>query len=287
LLPKFDYCAPQTLVEAFTLLDAHREEARVLAGGTDLLVNLRARQEQPRYLIDIKRVKELQDLSFDEKNGLRVGAAVTLNRLIHYNAASKTYPVLVEAASTIGDYQVRNRATLIGNICNASPAADSAPALMVLDATINISNKTSTRQVPIRDFFAGVKKTTLSHNEIVTSVSVPVPPKGAKGGYLKARRTMGEDLAVVGVGGLVVPNDEAGRTVRLAYASVAPTPVRAYDAEKIFEKKKPLNQLLDEALQVVARVVNPISDVRAGREYRANLVRVLTRRLVKQLWEAS
>jgi len=287
LLPKFDYCAPQTLVEAFTLLEAHREEARVLAGGTDLLVNLRARQEQARYLIDIKGVEELQNLSFDEKNGLRVGAAVTLNRLIHYNAASKTYPVLVEAASTIGDYQVRNRATLIGNICNASPAADSAPALMVLDATVNISNKTSMRRVPIRDFFAGVKKTALSHNEIVTSVSVPVPPEGARGGYLKARRTMGEDLAVVGVGGLVVPNGGAGRSVRLAYASVAPTPVRAYEAEKTFEKKKPLNQLLDEALPVVARVLNPISDVRAGREYRANLVRVLTRRLVKQLWEAS
>lgn len=287
MLPKFDYCAPQTLEETFTLLDAHRPEARVLAGGTDLLVNLRARQEQAKYLIDIKGVKELQNLSFDEKIGLSVGAAVTLNRLIHYDAASKTYPVLVEAASTIGDYQVRNRATLIGNICNASPAADSAPALMVLDATVNISNKTGMRKLPIRDFFAGVKKTTLSHNEIVTSVSIPVPPVGARGGYLKARRTMGEDLAVVGVGGLVVPNGEAGRGVRLAYASVAPTPVRAYEAEKIFEKKKPLNQLLDEALPVVARVVNPISDVRAGREYRANLVRVLTRRLVRQLWEAS
>lgn len=286
LLPKFDYLAPQTIEEILTLLNEHRGDCKLLAGGTDIIVNLRARQEHAKYLIDIKDVKELQHISFDEKSGLTLGAAVTLNQLIHHDMVSKIYPILGEAASTIGDYEIRNRATLVGNICNASPAADTAPALLILDATVNISSTAGKRIVPIREFFTGVKKTSLVGNELVTSVNVPIPPEKSQAGYLKARRTTGEDVAVIGVGGLVAPNGKDAKSVRLAYASLAPTPVRAYDAEKIFEKKKPVNQLLDEAMPAVMKVVSPISDVRAGKEYRANLVRVLTKRLVQRLWEA-
>jgi carbon-monoxide dehydrogenase medium subunit len=286
LLPKFDYLAPQTIEETLTLLNEHRGDAKLLAGGTDIIVNLRARQEHAKYLIDIKDVKELQHISFDEKGGLTLGAAVTLNQLIHHDMVSKIYPILGEAASTIGDYEIRNRATLVGNICNASPAADTAPALLILDATVNVSSTAGKRKVPIREFFTGVKKTSLVGNELVTSVNVPIPPEKSQAGYLKARRTTGEDVAVIGVAGLVAPNGKDAKSVRLAYASLAPTPVRAYDAEKIFEKRKPVNQLLDEAMPAVMKVVSPISDVRAGKEYRANLVRVLTKRLVQRLWEA-
>jgi len=286
LLPKFDYLAPQTIEETLTLLNEHRGDAKLLAGGTDIIVNLRARQEHAKYLIDIKDVKELQHISFDEKGGLTLGAAVTLNQLIHHDMVSKIYPILGEAASTIGDYEIRNRATLVGNICNASPAADTAPALLILDATVNVSSTAGKRKVPIREFFTGVKKTSLVGNELVTSVNVPIPPEKSQAGYLKARRTTGEDVAVIGVAGLVAPNGKDAKSVRLAYASLAPTPVRAYDAEKIFEKRKPVNQLLDEAMPAVMKVFSPISDVRAGKEYRANLVRVLTKRLVQRLWEA-
>ncbi|MGA2461742.1 MAG: xanthine dehydrogenase family protein subunit M [Candidatus Bathyarchaeia archaeon] len=286
MLPKFDYLAPQTIEETLTLLNEHRGDAKLLAGGTDIIVNLRARQEHAKYLIDIKDVKELQHISFDEKGGLTLGAAVTLNQLIHHDMVSKIYPILGEAASTIGDYEIRNRATLVGNICNASPAADTAPALLILDATVNVSSTAGKRKVPIREFFTGVKKTSLVGNELVTSVNVPIPPEKSQAGYLKARRTTGEDVAVIGVAGLVAPNGKDAKSVRLAYASLAPTPVRAYDAEKIFEKRKPVNQLLDEAMPAVMKVVSPISDVRAGKEYRANLVRVLTKRLVQRLWEA-
>jgi len=286
LLPKFDYLAPQTIEETLTLLNEHRGDAKLLAGGTDIIVNLRARQEHAKYLIDIKDVKELQHISFDEKGGLTLGAAVTLNQLIHHDMVSKIYPILGEAANTIGDYEIRNRATLVGNICNASPAADTAPALLILDATVNVSSTAGKRKVPIREFFTGVKKTSLVGNELVTSVNVPIPPEKSQAGYLKARRTTGEDVAVIGVAGLVAPNGKDAKSVRLAYASLAPTPVRAYDAEKIFEKRKPVNQLLDEAMPAVMKVVSPISDVRAGKEYRANLVRVLTKRLVQRLWEA-
>lgn len=287
MLPEFDYLAPDTMQETLKLLAQHREKAKVLAGGTDILVNMRARQEHAKYLIDIKGVKELQQIYFDEKNGLTVGAAVSLNKLIHHRAVSEGYPVLGTAAGTIGDYEIRNRATLVGNICNASPAADSAPALLVLNATVNISSETGSRTLPIGQFFAGVKKTKLADNELVTSINVPVPPGKSKAGYLKARRTAGEDVALIGVGGLVAPNGGKGKHVRLAYASLAPTPVRAYEAERIFEQDESIDRLLYKAMPSVMAAVSPISDVRSGSEYRAHLVRVLTMRLVKQLWELT
>jgi len=286
MLPKFDYFAPQTLPEALELLDKYGQEAKLLAGGTDLIVSLRAREQRPKNLIDIKGVKELHQLSYDDKRGLNVGAAVTINQLLQYDGMSRNYRILSEAVSTIGDYEIRNRATLAGNICNASPAADSAPALLVLDAVVNIASRKAKRTVPIREFFAGVKKTTLVSNEMVTSIDVPTPPEGSKGSYLKARRTVGEDLCVVGVGGLVTSGGKTRRSVRLAYSSVAPTPVRAFEAEKIFEKAKPVDELLEEAMPIVRKTVSPISDVRGGKEYRGNLVEVLTRRLVRRLREA-
>ncbi len=287
MLPKFDYFAPQTLQETFELLEKHGRDAKLLAGGTDLLVSLRAREQRPKSIIDIKGVKELQELSYDEKRGLTVGAAINLNKLVQYDAASKNYPLLNESVSTIGDYEIRNRATLVGNICNGSPAADSAPALLVLDANVNIASQKGRRTVPVREFHVGVKKTTLASNELVTSISVPTPPRGCKGGYLKSRRTVGEDLAIVGVGGLVTPSSKSGKSVRLAYASVAPTPVRAFEAEKIFDNDKPLDDLLDQAMPILRKTVSPISDVRGGKDYRMNLVEVLTRRLLHQLWEAN
>lgn len=286
MLPKFDYFAPETLQETLELLDRHGEESKVMAGGTDLIVSLRARERLPKNVIDIKGVKELHELLYDEKRGLRVGAAVTLNRLIHHDAVSKNFPILTESVSTIGDYEIRNRATLAGNICNASPAADSAPALLVLEANVNVASRERKRTVPIPEFFTGVKKTVLANNEMVTSINVPTAPDDSVGGYLKARRTVGEDLAVVGVGGLVTATRKAGRSVRLAYASVAPTPVRAFEAEEIFESTKPLDQLLDQAMPILRKTVSPISDVRGGKEYRVNLVEVLTRRLIHRLWEA-
>lgn len=287
MLPHFDYHAPENLRATFELLDRFGKDAKILAGGTDLLVNMRARVERPKMLIDIKKVKELRELTYDAKRGLRIGAGVSLNRLIHNRDGAANYPVLKEAAISIADYQVRNRATLVGNICNASPAADTAPALLVLDASVNLANRTGTRSIPIREFFTGVKKTILAPNELVTSVDVPPPPSNSRSGYLKARRTLGEDVALVGVGGLLIPNGNAIREFRIAYASVAPTPLRAFDAERIFSSSQPSRELVDAAMQIVMKTVSPISDVRSGKEYRGNLVKILTRRLFHRLWEAS
>lgn len=292
MLPKFDYLAPSTLQDTFELLESHGQEAVLLAGGTNLLVSLMDRELLPKYVIDIKRIKELNELSYHERRGLNVGAAVTMNRLIHHES-SKNYPVLMEAIKTIGDSQVRNRATLVGNICNASPAADSAPALLVLDATLNIASRNNKRTIPLQEFFAGVNKTVLAKDELVTSINVPTPPERSVGGYEKARRTMGEDCALVGVAGLVARNEGAQKSVRLAYCSVAPTPVRASDSEGIFENAKSFEELLKQAILIAKRVIPPIPDDRtgkeyhrAGKEYRAALVETLTRRLLRRLWDA-
>jgi carbon-monoxide dehydrogenase medium subunit len=156
-----------------------------------------------------------------------------------------------------------------------------------LDATVNIASLKSSREIPICNFFAGVKKTILAENEMVTFINVPTPPDGAQGGYLKARRTMGEDLALVGVGGLSAPNGKEKKSLRLAYASVAPTPVRAFEAEKILNNAKRVDQVLDQALSIVLKTISPISDVRSGSDYRTNLVKVLTRRLILKLCELN
>ena len=158
MLPKFDYFAPDNLQETFSLLDKYGKGAKLLAGGTDLLVGLRGRQESAKYLIDIKGVKDLQALSFDARTGLTIGACVTLNRLIHHDPVSRNYSILKQAANTIGDYQVRNRATLVGNICNASPAADSAPALLVLNATVNVAGQAGTKKIPIQQFLPALRR---------------------------------------------------------------------------------------------------------------------------------
>jgi carbon-monoxide dehydrogenase medium subunit len=287
MLPHFDYHAPETLQGTLELLERLGKNAKVLAGGTDLLVNMRARAERPKNLIDIKKVKELQELSYDATRGLTIGAGVSLNRLVHDRNVTTIYPALNEAASAIADFQIRNRATLVGNICNASPAADTAPALLVLDASVTLASRRGARSIPIREFFTGVKKTVLATNEIVTSVNVPPPPSTARSGYLKARRTLSEDVALVGVGGLLIPNGKIIREFRIAYASVAPTPVRAFAAEKIFASNQYATKLIDMAIPIVMKTVSPISDVRSGKEYRVTLVKVLTRRLFHKLWEAS
>jgi carbon-monoxide dehydrogenase medium subunit len=287
MLPKFDYFAPTSISETLTLLEQNETEAKILAGGTDLLVNLRAHAERATCLIDVKNVEALQSIRYDEKQGLTIGAAVSLRKIIESETVGRLYPILQESASSIADFTVRNRATLVGNICNASPAADTAPALLVLDAVVKVANRKVAREVPIREFFTGVKKTVLQKGEFVTSVSVPQPPEGSKGEYLKARRVMGEDVAVVGVAGLATPNGNDCKNLRLAYASVAPTPVRAFEAESIFLKDKPTPRLLEQAMLIVMKTVSPISDVRGGKEYRTNLVKVLTKRLAEELWMAN
>ncbi|MCS7126227.1 MAG: xanthine dehydrogenase family protein subunit M [Aigarchaeota archaeon] len=284
MLPKLDYSSPRTLGELLELLDRYKDQAKILAGGTDLIVSLREKLEKPKYIIDIKKIPELGKLEYREGEGLTIGATVTFKNILENPVIKDRYSVLWEAVKTIGDMVLRNRATLVGNICTASPAGDSSPALLVLNARVKIVSKEGSREIPLENFFTGVKKTVLKPWEMVKEVLVPEPPKKSFGRYLKMMRVRSEDLSVVGVAGLGYR--EGGEIkIRLAFSSVAPTPLRVKEAEEAFAKPGPIEEKIERAVQVAVEKVSPISDVRGSAEYRLNLVRVLTRRLLKQLVE--
>lgn len=284
-MPKFDYIKLKTLKEVVDFLSLHGKEAKILAGGTDLLVSMREETIKPKYLVDIKKIEELNTLSYDEDRGLAIGATVILNKIIESGIVRERFGVLHEAASSIADYEIRNRATLVGNICNASPAADTAPALLVLDAIVKAVGPEGERVIKVQDFFTGVKRTSLKGEEFVKAVEIPNPPEGARGRYLKQQRIRSEDLAIVGVAALAAGNSAGKRQVRIAFSSVAPTSIRIFEVEKIFAEDRPIGELIDEAVSIVSMRLSPISDVRGSREYRAHLIEALTRRVLKKLLE--
>lgn len=285
MLPKFEYYSPTSIDEVLELLEKYREDAKIIAGGTDLIVFMRDKLLKPKYLVDIKKIPELRRIEYKEGEGLTIGAAVPFKNILEYPKVKERYRVLWEAVRTIGDMILRNRATIGGNICTASPAADSAPALLVLDARVRILNKKDgLRELPLEKFFTGVKKTVLQSTDLLKEIFIPEPPKNSHGKYVKKMRVQSEDLSVVGVAGLAYR--EGGEpVVRLAYSSVAPTPLRVREVEDVFKKKGPLNDRIEEAVKIASEKVSPISDVRGSAEYRLNLVKIVTRRLIKELLE--
>lgn len=278
MIPKFDYHKPTSVQEVVELLSKLGDDAKVFLGGTDLFVLMRDKLVRPKHLVDVKGVSELRQITFDETWGLKLGAAVTFAELLDFEPVRERFRVLWSAVKVLGDPILRNRATLVGNICNASPAADSAPPLLVLDAEVEISGK-EPRVVPIREFFKGVKQTVLRPGEFVSAVRVPTPPEGSKGKYYKWGRTRGEDLAVVGVAIQV----NGKRDVRIALSSVYKTPIRIAAVEEIFKRDAPAEERIKEAVKAVRENISPISDVRGSKEYRLHMAGVLAERGLREL----
>ena len=269
-LPPLSYHRPRTVEEAVSILERYQGEARVLAGGTDLLVDLRARARTPSHLVDIKGIPKLRRIVYLD-NAVEVGSAVTLAEILK-DEGMRPYQPLYKAVGMIADRIIRFRATLAGNICNASPAADSAPALMVMGAEVNVVGPRGRRTVNILGFFKGVKKTALEPSELVESIRIPRPPDEARSGFVKFGRSS-EDLAIVNAAAMLVE----GR-LRVSYGSVAPTPVMVQvEAENYREA-------VLKVLREASRVVKPISDVRASAEYRLHLVKVATARLLGEIY---
>jgi carbon-monoxide dehydrogenase medium subunit len=279
MLMEFDYYAPKSIDEAVEVLSTYHCDARIVAGGTDLMVAMKDGLLKPKAVIDVKGIPELCKLEYRQGEGLTIGATVILSRILGMPEVKDKYFVLWDAVRQLGDGIIKNRATLIGNICNASPGADGAAPLLILEAVVNVVGKNGRRSITIEKFFAGVKKTTLNPDEIVVSLQVPEPPPGSKGRYLKATRVWSEDLALAAVAALVAGEAD----IRLAYSCLAPTPIRIKEAEEVFKKPGPLGEKIVRASNSAAQMVSPISDVRAGAEYRVNLVRVLTRRVLESL----
>jgi xanthine dehydrogenase iron-sulfur cluster and FAD-binding subunit A len=260
--------------ELLSLLEKHGPAAKLLAGGTDLLVRLRWGHAAPEIVIDLKRVPELRADIAEIAGGLRVGARTVMTDLIGDARVRRHFPALVEAAGVVGSVQIRNRATLAGNICNASPAADTAPALLVYDAVANVRGLGGKRRVPLGEFFTGPGRTVLERGEVIESIDLPVPegPRGAAFGRVTRRR--GVDLATINLCCLVKPSGET----RFAYGAVGPRPFLVEDTSGMLADPTTGAAQRDARLRELIAHASPISDLRGGRDYRMAMLLVMSRR---------
>ena len=271
MLPKFGYVKAMAVADAVTTLADYGREARLMAGGTDLLVGMTDGLVAPRYLVDIKHIPELGVLAVGDDGSLRIGACVTVNAILGAKSLPAGMEALREAASTLGTYQVRNRATVGGNLCNASPACDLAPPLLVLGASVRVASSDGERTVALRDLFKCPKQTCLTERELVVEIVVP-PARGAKSAFAKRQRIRGHDLAVVNAALALTDGGEA----RVAVGAVAPTPLlvevpmgRAGRGDAIAKK--------------VMDSIAPIDDVRGSAAYRRSMVAYLVTELLRRL----
>jgi len=280
VLGVFDYVRARSIEEACRLLAETDADASILAGGTDLLVEIRNGLRSPKLLIDVKGISELAHFQVDGPEVI-IGASVPLNVLAEHRAIRESLPALADAAFSIGTYQLRNRATLAGNVCNASPAADSAPVLLSLDAKLSIVAANGRRTMPISELFTGVKRTCLAPGEIVTDIRIPAPADGARTAFLKQQRIRGHDLAVVNVAGSYAPGTE---TLKVAVGSCAPTPVLL---EPIDLSGNSFESIVDCVVTLAEAATSPISDVRSSAAYRRVVLPVLLRRLLDRLLDGG
>lgn len=284
-LPKFEYLAPGAVDEAISLVSQHKEEGRIIAGGTDLLLKMKRREEAPQYLISLRNIPGLDYIDYNEAQGLRFGPLVTIHALETSPLVRDRFPILAQAASTIGSAQVRNLGTVVGNLCSAVPSADMAPGLIALGANLKIANIKGGRTIAVEDFFAGPSESVLGHGELVVEVQVPNPPPHSGMVYIKHTVRAAMELAIVGVATIVTLQGGVCSEVKIALGAVAPTPIRATKAESLLRGKRWSHKLVKQAAETVAEEARPISDIRASAEYRKEMVRVLTERALKQaIW---
>jgi carbon-monoxide dehydrogenase medium subunit len=286
-LPEFDYIKPTTLKEASDFLIAHTGEARPLMGGTDIFVRMRSGGWNDKYLVDVKGLEGMNDLSYDPSKGLSIGAAVNMNRVIASREVQDNYDLLLQAASSVASYQLRTRATIVGNICNASPAGDTIGACMLLGGVLHVHGDDGIRQEPIKSFFKGPGETLLRAGDIATSIHFPVPEKGAIGTYIKLGRNKASDLSIVGVTALGYPDENvpSGYRIRLALASVAPLPLVVDQVEAILTETSIDEDRLLLAAEAAMHACTPIDDVRASARYRKVMTRNLSFNALKVVWK--
>ncbi len=280
-LPPLEYYfQPKTVSDAISLLVSHGEAAKILAGGTDLLVLMRSRALRPECIIDITRVPGLDYISYQDEDGLRIGALATLRAVELSKVVKDKYLVLYEAVQQMGSTQVKNMGTVVGNLCRASPSADTAPPLLVLEAEVRIEGPIETRIVPLEGFFIGPGQTVLQYYEMVTEILVPGPPAGTGMAFSRATR-VAADLAKVNVAAAVTVKHGTCEDARIALGGVAPTPIRARKAEEVLKGEKLGDGVVQEAAETAATEIRPIDDVRSSAEYRKELSKVLVRRAIR------
>lgn len=277
----FEYFRPKTAKEAAQLLHKH-PDAMLLAGGTDLLVRMKVRVYQPSVVIDIKGLSKADELKFAAKTGLSMGTAVSVRQAERSPAVIERYPALAQGAAFIGSVQIRNRATIIGNICNAAPSADTAPGVIVHGGKVNIVGPRGRRSMLVENFMTGPGKRDLKRGEFVSGIQIPTPPARTGSAYVRHTPRVAMDIAVVGVGAAVTlaARHNVATDVKICLGAVAPVPLRATDAEKLLIDQELTEARIAEAAEAAAAQARPISDIRSSEEFRRELVRVLTQRMV-------
>jgi carbon-monoxide dehydrogenase medium subunit len=282
-LKDFEYAATATIDEAVSLLAARGERARVLAGGTDIIVQLREGLREADMVVDVKRIPELSQITWNAQHGLRIGAAVSCYRLYTDPQICAAYPALTDSAKIIGGWQIQSRASVGGNLCNSSPAADSIPSLIALGAVCQIAGPEGTRQLPVSEFCQSPGRNALGRGEFLVALDLPPTSAKSSSAYLRFIPRNEMDIAVVGAGAWV-QLDPSGKTIqaaRVALGAVAPTPVLAADANQWLAGKPADDATLTEAGERAKKSASPISDRRGPAEYRVHLVGVLTRRALR------
>jgi carbon-monoxide dehydrogenase medium subunit len=284
---EFIFAAPQGIQEAIDLLARVHGDARPLAGGTDLIAQMKENRKSPGVVVDVKRIPELNILSWDQQHGLRIGAAVSCTRLATFVPVRERYAALAEACALIGSVQIQNRAALGGNFCNAAPSADALPPVISYGGKLIIVGPTGRRELPAEDFCVGPGQTVLGKGELLVEITIPTPPSPSGAAYLRFIPREEMDIAIAGVGSFVQLN--ADRTlceqVRITLAAVAPTPVRAREAEAFLNGKLLDQATVTQAGELAAKAAKPISDVRGSAAYRVEMVKVLTRRTLQKALE--
>jgi len=282
-LPQFKFLAPATLDEACALLKEHQGKIKVKAGGTDMIVRLSHRAVKPDYLMSLKKIPGLDQITWDPAAGLTIGALALLREVEVSPIILEHAPMLARAAHATATVQIRNMGTVMGNICNASPSADNIPTLVAMNASIVAYSERGEREISLDDFFLGPGRTALESDELAIAIKVPAPAPRTGVSYQKVSQRSKVDIAAVNIGALVTLDGDGNcKTVRVSMGAVGPTPLRAGKAEAFLVGKPADDDNLAEAGRLAAEDASPISDVRASKEYRKLMVEVLSKRALAE-----
>ncbi len=286
--PRFTLHQPRTLEEALDMVGMYRTNGKVLAGGTDLVPKLRAGLMDVHHLVSLSRVPGLNRITFQEDDGLVIGAGARLAEVAAHPEVRKHYPALAHACSVMATNQVRNMGTVAGNLANSAPSADTAAPLLAYNAAVILVERGGRRHVPLGEFFTGPGMNIMEPMEIMEAIRVPSPPQRSGSAYHRLSARSKVDIAAVGVAGFLALDLEGNIIkARLALASVAPTPVRCLEAEAMLDGQKPDPQLLMRAAAACVRASRPIDDVRATAAYRRKMVQVLAQRVIMECYQTA
>lgn len=273
-LPEFQYLRPTSLQQALEVLDEHKDDAKIMAGGVGLLAFMKERLVSPSYVVDIKGIQELGNLRDDGSRGASIGATVPLSRLLEWPLLKERYKALYDCVSRLSDPVLRNRSTLLGDLCEALPFVDSPTPLLIFDAEVEAVSVKGTRLIPVSEFIKGLAEIALEPNEIAVSVRLKAPPENSKSLFLK--HTSNSEFSVANVAALCSdPSRPETRVVRFAYGALSPAPMCVREVEEIFHRKASVTQLINDAVEAIKKSAQPMTDILAKAEYRGHVLEVL------------